>query len=72
MRPDRAGRDGTVEARTGFDARFRPASNRIRRRRERIALAHRTGRTLPPITLVRRPDGHYVIEGCHRESVAEE
>lgn len=32
---------GTVEARTDFDARFRPASNRIRRRWERIALAHR-------------------------------
>jgi hypothetical protein len=53
----------TVEARTDFDARFRPASNRIRRRWERIALAHRTGRALPPITLVRRPDGHYVIDG---------
>jgi hypothetical protein len=61
---------GTVEARTDFDARFRPASNRIRRRWERIALAHRTGRALPPITLVRRPDGHYVIDGCHRVSVA--
>jgi hypothetical protein len=60
---------GTVEARTDFDARFRPASNRIRRRWERIALAHRTGRALPPITLVRRPDGHYVIDGC-RVSVA--
>lgn len=32
---------GTVEARTDFDARFRPASNRIRRRWERIALGHR-------------------------------
>jgi ParB-like chromosome segregation protein Spo0J len=61
---------GTVEARTDFDARFRPASNRIRRRWERIALAHRTGRALPPITLVRRPDGHYVIDGRHRVSVA--
>jgi hypothetical protein len=61
---------GTVEARTDFDARFRPASNRIRRRWERIALAHRTGRALPPITLVRRPDGRCVIDGCHRVSVA--
>jgi hypothetical protein len=34
----------TVEARTDFDARLRPASNRIRRRWERIALGHRTGR----------------------------
>jgi hypothetical protein len=61
---------GTVEARTDFEARFRPASNRIRRRWERIALAHRTGRALPPITLVHRPDGHYVIDGCHRVSMA--
>jgi hypothetical protein len=61
---------GTVEPSPHFDARFRPASNRIRRRWERIALAHRTGRALPPITLVRRPDGHYVIDGCHRVSVA--
>jgi hypothetical protein len=56
--------------RTDFDAHFRPASNRIRRRWERIALAHRTGRALPPITLVRRPDGHYVIDGCRRVSLA--
>ncbi|MPZ25106.1 MAG: hypothetical protein GEV12_01300 [Micromonosporaceae bacterium] len=61
---------GTVEARTDFDARLRPASNRIRRRWERIALADRTGRALPPITLVRRPDGNYVIDACHRMSVA--
>jgi Methyltransferase domain len=59
-------------SRTDFDARFRPASNRIRRRWERIALAHRTGRAVPPITLVRHPDGHYVIDGCHRVSVVED
>jgi hypothetical protein len=46
------------------------AAGTARRRWERIALAHRTGRALPPITLVRRPDGHYVIDGCHRVSVA--
>lgn len=45
-------------------------SRERRPRWERIALAHRTGRALPPITLVRRPDGHYVIDGCHRVSVA--
>lgn len=61
---------GTIEVRTDFDARFRPASNRIRRRWERIALAYRVGRGLPPITLVCHPDGHYVIDGCHRVSVA--
>lgn len=61
---------GTVEARSDFDARFRPASERVRGRWERIALAHRTGRALPPIRLVGGPDGHYVIDGCHRVSVA--
>jgi hypothetical protein len=61
---------GTFEAGSGFDARFRPTSDRVRRRWERIALAHRTGCPLPPISLVRRPDGHYVIDGCHRVSVA--
>ena len=45
-------------------------SRERRRRWERIALAHRTCRALPPITLVRRPDGQYVIDGCHRVSVA--
>jgi hypothetical protein len=44
---------------------------RARRSRLTAQVGHCiTGRALPPITLVRRPDGHYVIDGCHRVSVA--
>ncbi len=61
---------GTVEPTVQFDARFRPASEVVRPRWERIALAHRTGHPLPPIDLVKRPDGYYVLDGRHRVSVA--
>ena len=61
---------GTLEPTTLFDARFRPASERTRVRWERIALAHRKGIALPPIVVLRRPDGYYVIDGRHRVSVA--
>jgi hypothetical protein len=61
---------GTVEPSVHFDARFRPGSEHLRARWERIALAHRRGATLPPISVVRRPDGYYVVDGRHRVSVA--
>ena len=61
---------GTIEPGNGFDARFRPTTNVVRSRWERVALAHRTGKTLPPVTLIRRPEGHYVVDGRHRVSVA--
>jgi hypothetical protein len=61
---------GTLEPTRQFDARFRPASNVVRRRWERIALAHRRGDALPPIELIKRPDGYYVLDGRHRVSVA--
>jgi hypothetical protein len=61
---------GTLEATPGFDADFRPTSNAMRRRWERIALAHRTGHALPPVELRRQPDGYYVVDGRHRVSVA--
>jgi hypothetical protein len=61
---------GTVDATTRFDGRFRPASTQLRRRWERIALAHRNGTALPPIDLRKRPDGYYVVDGRHRVSVA--
>jgi ParB-like chromosome segregation protein Spo0J len=37
---------------------------------ERIALAHRRGIALPPISVLQRPDGYYVVDGRHRVSVA--
>jgi len=61
---------GTVEASPHFDERFRPASPHLRARWERVALAHRRGVALPPITVVEGPDGFYVLDGRHRVSVA--
>jgi len=61
---------GTLEPTRHFDACFRPASDVVRHRWERIALAHRRGDALPPIELVKRPDGYYVLDGRHRVSVA--
>lgn len=61
---------GTLEPTTQFDARFRPTSELIRHRWERVALAHRKGDALPPIVLLARPDGYYVVDGRHRVSVA--
>jgi hypothetical protein len=61
---------GTLEPTITFDASFRPASELVRARWERIALAHHRGVALPPISVLRRPDGYYVIDGRHRVSVA--
>jgi hypothetical protein len=61
---------GTVESTANFDLDFRPASNALRHRWERIALAHRKGHALPPVVLRRQPDGYYVVDGRHRISVA--
>jgi hypothetical protein len=61
---------GTLEPTIAFDASFRPASELVRARWERIALAHRRGIGLPPINVLRRPDGYYVVDGRHRVSVA--
>jgi hypothetical protein len=61
---------GTLEPSVHFDASFRPISDHVRARWERIALAHRRGAALPPISVVRRPEGYYVVDGRHRVSVA--
>jgi hypothetical protein len=61
---------GTVEPSPHFDERFRPASEHVRPRWERVALAHRRGLALPPITVLQGPDGYYVVDGRHRVSVA--
>lgn len=61
---------GTLEPTLHFDANFRPASNAVRWRWERIALAHRKGEALPPVVLRRQADGYYVVDGRHRVSVA--
>ena len=61
---------GSVEPSISFDARFRPASEAVRARWERVALAHRRGIPLPPIAVRRSADGYYVVDGRHRVSVA--
>ena len=61
---------GTVEPTISFDAAFRPTTNVLRERWARIALAHRRGIPLPPISVVSHEDGYYVVDGRHRVSVA--
>jgi hypothetical protein len=52
-----------------FDASFRPPPS-SRRRWEGLWLASRRGRNLPPISVYRLGDCHYVEDGHHRVSVA--
>ena len=62
---------GTVDrAHGGFDRQFRPTSARVRARWERIANAARRGEALPPISVYRIGDVHFVRDGHHRVSVA--
>ena len=61
---------GTVDSRRDFDRKFRPTSNRVRQRWERLDLAQRRGVFLPPIDVYRVGDLHFVIDGHHRVSVA--
>ena len=61
---------GTVDRAADFDRGFRPTSPRLRSRWERIAAAQRRGEALPPISLFRVGDLHFVRDGHHRVSVA--
>ena len=61
---------GTVDSRRDFDRRFRPTSDRVRQRWERLDLAQRRGVSLPPIDVYRVGDLHFVKDGHHRVSVA--
>jgi len=61
---------GTVDRRTGFDRRFRPTSSRVRTRWERVAAAMRRGEPLPPVSLYRVGEVHFVRDGHHRVSAA--
>ena len=61
---------GTVDPTADFDADFRPATERLSARWQGIARAHRDGRSLPPIVVIERPDGYYILDGRHRVSVA--
>ena len=61
---------GTVDRSREFDRAFRPTSQRVRERWERINLAQRTGKAMPPIDVFRIGDMHFVKDGHHRVSVA--
>src|SRR5215208_4196236 len=61
---------GSVDRTVDFDRGFRPTSQRLRSRWERIAAAQRRGEALPPVSLYRVGDLHFVRDGHHRVSVA--
>src|SRR4051794_38324115 len=61
---------GSVDRAAEFDRGFRPTSPRLRSRWERIAAAQRRGEALPPISVYRIGDLHFVRDGHHRVSVA--
>jgi hypothetical protein len=61
---------GTVDRSGEFDRRFRPTSRRVRHRWQRVAEAQRRGEAMPPISVYRIGDMHFVEDGHHRVSVA--
>jgi hypothetical protein len=61
---------GSVDRTREFDRRFRPTSGRVRGRWERIAQAQRRGESMPPISVYRVGELHFVDDGHHRVSVA--
>jgi hypothetical protein len=61
---------GTVGRARDFDRSFRPISPKLRPRWERIANAQRRGESMPPVSLYRIGDLHFVRDGHHRVSVA--
>jgi hypothetical protein len=61
---------GTVDRTREFDRRFRPTSRRVRDRWQRVAEAQRRGQAMPPISVYRIGDMHFVEDGHHRVSVA--
>jgi hypothetical protein len=61
---------GSVGRTRDFDRSFRPTSNRTRPRWEQIANAQRRGKDMPPISVYRIGDMHFVRDGHHRVSVA--
>lgn len=61
---------GSVDRAHDFDRAFRPTNPRLRSRWQRIAEAQRRGEPLPPISLYRIGELHFVRDGHHRVSVA--
>jgi hypothetical protein len=61
---------GTVDRTRDFDRSFRPTSGRVRKRWERINTAQRRGEAMPPVSLYKIGELHFVRDGHHRVSVA--
>jgi hypothetical protein len=61
---------GTVDRTRDFDRSFRPRSNRMRGRWQRIDAAQRRGEPMPPVDLYKVGDMYFVRDGHHRVSVA--
>ena len=61
---------GTVDRTHEFDRAFRPTSERVRPRWQRIAAAHRRGEAMPPIDVYKVGELYFVKDGNHRVSVA--
>jgi hypothetical protein len=61
---------GTVEPTKCFDRRFRPTSDHVRARFQRIAVEVRSGRGMDPVELYRCGGSYYVLDGRHRIAVA--
>jgi hypothetical protein len=61
---------GSVDRTSDFDRRFRPRSNRLRGRWQRIDLAQRRGEAMPPVDLYKVGELYFVRDGHHRVSVA--
>jgi len=61
---------GTVEPTRYFDRQFRPTSDDVRARFQRIAVEIRSGRGMDPVELYRCSGSYYVLDGHHRIAVA--
>jgi hypothetical protein len=61
---------GSVDRVGEFDRTWRPTSARPRERWQRMATAQRRGVAMPPISVYRIGDLHFVRDGHHRVSVA--
>src|SRR3954463_4844719 len=61
---------GSVGRNVAFDRDFRPTTQRLRSRWERIAAAQRRGEAMPPVSLFKVGDLYFVRDGHHRVSVA--
>src|SRR5581483_12049697 len=61
---------GSVGRTRDFDRSFRPTSGRVRKRWERINTAQRRGQAMPPVSLYKIGELHFVRDGHHRVSVA--